>query len=350
MDNPFNELVAKEPEVQPEAVAPQQSTIFDNTTPREAAAEVTKTAAAPVQAPFEVAPVQAPFEAAPVQAPFEAAPVQAPFEAAPVQQTAPFETVPVQQAAPVQQTAPFEAAPAPTPFDTPQQLIQQPIIQMQGGVNMQNQQGGQQQFGQQQQNTSTFGGNNFGGQQNQQPFGGGQQQQFGGGQQQQQTPKYHIIDMMWLINQKIIKKEQLQANERHILSVGTNASFGNMRMTFYDAGNNVFTPSSVIIANATRKTVANAYPEACNEILFNKENAKTVFLFERVIRANNSWTPNQTGITWAPNKITIQSMDSQNNQSLFEIVDWQVVAFEKALIFMTTGGGWIANLLGSINR
>ena len=330
MDNPFNELVAKEPEVQPEAVAPQQSTIFDNTTPREAAAEVTKTAAAPVQAPFEVAPVQAPFEAAPVQAPFE--------------------TAPVQQAAPVQQTAPFETAPAPTPFDTPQQLIQQPIIQMQGGVNMQNQQGGQQQFGQQQQNTSTFGGNNFGGQQNQQPFGGGQQQQFGGGQQQQQTPKYHIIDMMWLINQKIIKKEQLQANERHILSVGTNASFGNMRMTFYDAGNNVFTPSSVIIANATRKTVANAYPEACNEILFNKENAKTVFLFERVIRANNSWTPNQTGITWAPNKITIQSMDSQNNQSLFEIVDWQVVAFEKALIFMTTGGGWIANLLGSINR
>ena len=156
--------------------------------------------------------------------------------------------------------------------------------------------------------------------------------------------------MLWLINQKIIKKEQLQQNDRHLLSVGINASFGNMRMTFYDTENNVFTPSSIIIANATRKTVANAYPEACSEILFNKETGKAVFLFERVIRADNRWTPNQTSITWVPNKIIIQSMDSQNNQSLFEIVDWQIIAFEKVLTFMTTGGGWMANLQGTINR
>jgi hypothetical protein len=269
----------------------------------------------------------------------EQAPVQQP-ETQPVQQTTIFDNPPAQ----TPPGTPFDTnAVEQSPFDVPQQPVQQPAMQPQpGGINMQNQQGGQPQFGTTQQNAPAFGGGgNF--QQNQQPFGGQQQSQ-------PQQSKYHIIDMLWLINQKIIKKEQLQPNERHLLSVGINASFGNMRMTFYDAGNNVFTASSIIIANATRKTVANAYPEACNEILTNKDNGKTTFLFERVIRADNRWVPNQTGITWAPNKITIQSMDSQNNQSVFEIVDWQVDAFEKALRFMTTGGGWLASLQGTINR
>ena len=319
MDNPFNELEGKKPEeapvpqpTAPEPAAQVQTTIFDNPTPAPAQPTVVQPETIVAQQPEAVQP------AAP--SPFD---VQQP---APVQQ-------PTQQ--PVQQQVPV------------QQPIQQPA--QQGGVMMQNQQGGQPQFGQQQTAPAFGGGGNFG--QEQQPFGGQQQQQqFGGQQPQQQQSKYHIIDMLWLINQKIVKKEQLQQNERHLLSVGINASFGNMRMTFYDAGGNAFTPSSIIIANATRKTVANAYPEACNEVLSNKDNGKTTFLFERVIRADNRWVPNQTGITWTANKITIQSMDSQNNQSLFDIVDWQVEAFEKALRFMTTGGGWLASLQGTINR
>ena len=327
MDNPFNELAGS---VQQPETAPAQTTIFDNPPPAEAAptqVPPTEAVPAPFTPPTEAVPAPFTPPADPVPAPFT--PPAAPAQAAPAPFTPP--------------AAPAQAAQAPfTPpaASAPQQPVQQPVQQTQGGVNMQNQQGGQPQFGQ---NTPTFGGG-------QQPFGGGQQQQFGGEQQQHQTPKYYIIDMLWLINQKIIKKEQLQQNDRHLLSVGINASFGNMRMTFYDTENNVFTPSSIIIANATRKTVANAYPEACSEILFNKETGKAVFLFERVIRADNRWTPNQTSITWVPNKIIIQSMDSQNNQSLFEIVDWQIIAFEKVLTFMTTGGSWMANLQGTINR
>ena len=327
MDNPFNELAGS---VQQPETAPAQTTIFDNPPPAEAAptqVPPTEAVPAPFTPPTEAVPAPFTPPADPVPAPFT--PPADPAQAAPAPFTPP--------------AAPAQAAQAPfTPpaASAPQQPVQQPVQQTQGGVNMQNQQGGQPQFGQ---NTPTFGGG-------QQPFGGGQQQQFGGGQQQHQTPKYYIIDMLWLINQKIIKKEQLQQNDRHLLSVGINASFGNMRMTFYDTENNVFTPSSIIIANATRKTVANAYPEACSEILFNKETGKAVFLFERVIRADNRWTPNQTSITWVPNKIIIQSMDSQNNQSLFEIVDWQIIAFEKVLTFMTTGGSWMANLQGTINR
>lgn len=179
------------------------------------------------------------------------------------------------------------------------------------------------------------------------PFGtpAGQNQFFGGGSSgTQQSPKYNIIDLFWLINQKLIDKTQIQPNEAHLLTIGYNASFGNLRMTFYGCNQNTFTPSSIILGNAKRITTANMYPEACIELLSKKDANQPIMLFERTIRNDNKWSPNQTTVIWAKNAIRIQTTDSQNVSSLFDITNWQVIAFEQAMLFMTRGKSWDMNM------
>lgn len=187
----------------------------------------------------------------------------------------------------------------------------------------------------------------MGGQSGETPFGTptpSGQGQFFSGSNQQVTPKYNIIDLFWLINQKLIDKKQMEQNEVHLLTLGYNASFGNLRMTFYTCNQNTFTPSSIILANAKRVTTVNMYPEACMELLSKKDTKQPITLFERTIRSDIKWSPNQTTIIWAPNAIRIQTTDPQNASSLFDITSWQVKAFEHSLKFMTTGKSWNMNM------
>lgn len=176
----------------------------------------------------------------------------------------------------------------------------------------------------------------------------GQTQFFSGGGTS--SPRYNIIDLYWLINQKLINKTQMAANEAHLLTIGYNASFGNMRMTFYTCDQNSFTPSSIILGNSKRIATANMYPEACLEVLSKKESNQSVMLFERVIRADNKWTPNQSSITWAPKAIRIQTIDQNNNTILFDLTAWHIAAFESALKFMITGKSWNMNMQSQFHK
>ena len=158
-----------------------------------------------------------------------------------------------------------------------------------------------------------------------------------------QQPKYSIIDMYWLVNRKIYKNESFIDGEVSFLSLGYNANFNNLRMGFYVLNQQDLQGSSIIIQNMRKVTIANLHSEGAGELLFNKGTSQPVRLYERVIRPGN-WTPNITQIYWYPDKIIIQTQDSQGVLSSFTLLDWQVAAFESVLNFMIDGNAWSASL------
>ena len=222
-------------------------------------------------------------------------------------------------------------------FGSPQQAGQQPL-QQQGGFNPQ--QGG---FNPPQQQ-------GFGGGGQQQGFGGGGQQQGfgGGGQQQSGGSKYNITDLYWFVNRKLFSGGTLDQGETGLMTIGFNASFGNLRLSLHGINNNSFTQSSIIMENCQRLAICNIHSEAAAQILASKGNGQPVQLLERVIKAGN-WTPNVSQITWQTS-VTVQSQDQQGNAHVFTLLDDQVTAFESALGFMIDGNAWVASLMSVITR
>ena len=159
----------------------------------------------------------------------------------------------------------------------------------------------------------------------------------------QENPKYSIIDMFWLINRKIFKNEQFMDGEASFLSVGFNANFNNLRVSFYVLNQQDLQGTSLIMQNMRKITTINLYSETAGELFFNKGNGNAVRLYERVIRPGN-WAPNLSQITWLSDKIVIQTQDTQGTLTCFTLLDWHIQAFEAALNFMVDGNSWKASL------
>jgi hypothetical protein len=180
--------------------------------------------------------------------------------------------------------------------------------------------------------------------------GGGQQQGFGGGGGQQQGggSKYNITDLYWFVNRKLFSGGTLDQGEAGLMTIGFNASFGNLRLSLHGINNNSFTQSSIIMENCQRLAICNIHSEIAAQILASKGNGQPVQLLERVIKAGN-WTPNVSQITWQTS-VTVQSQDQQGNAHIFTMLDDQVTAFESALGFMIDGNAWVASLMSVITR
>jgi len=167
---------------------------------------------------------------------------------------------------------------------------------------------------------------------------------------QPEKQQYHIIDLFWLINRKLIYGQALDPSESHILTIGFNASFNNLRCTLLSANQNAITQTSIVIQNATRLSGFNIYSEEALLLKAYQNSGTPIIIRERQFKAGNTWSPNITKIIWNKESIVINTVDSSNKVCNFILVQDQIAGFEKALDFMLNGMAWILGMMGVLKK
>lgn len=165
----------------------------------------------------------------------------------------------------------------------------------------------------------------------------------------EEKQQYHIIDLFWFINRKLIYNQKLDQGEAHIMTVGYNASFNNLRMGLLNNTNNAITATSLIIQNATRLTGWNIYPEEAILLKAYQGSEQPINLRERQIKSG-AWSPNQTQITWNKDNVVFKSKESNGTIHCFILMQEQVIGFEKALEFMYNGTAWTLAMMSNIKK
>lgn len=168
--------------------------------------------------------------------------------------------------------------------------------------------------------------------------------------QKEYVKKYNIVDLYWLVNQKLFNSQKLNKDEAALLVIGYNADFNNLRIAFHEANAKSFTQTSILKYETKQITTVNLFSETAQKILYNIQTKKfkdEITNFERLFTANvgnNDWKPNPTQITMdIPNNIIIQTKYNNTLYS-FTLLDWQIQAFLNAMKFMTDGNSWKASL------
>lgn len=168
--------------------------------------------------------------------------------------------------------------------------------------------------------------------------------------QKEYIKKYNIVDLYWLVNQKLFNSEKLNKDEVALLIIGYNADFNNLRIAFHDVSAKTFNETSILKHETKQITTVNIFSETAQKILFNVHTKKfkdEFSNFERIFTAssgNNDWKPNPTQIEMnIPNNIILKTKFNNNIYS-FTFLDWQIQAFLNAMKFMTNGDAWKASL------
>jgi hypothetical protein len=164
------------------------------------------------------------------------------------------------------------------------------------------------------------------------------------------TKKYNIVDMYWLINQKLFNQEKLEQNEASLLIIGYNADFNNLRVAFHEAGPKTFTEASVLKYETKQITTVNIFSETAQKVLYNIQSKKykdEISNFERIFTphsGSNDWKPNPSQIEMEIPKYIKLRTKFNNTTYLFTFSDWQIQALLNAMKFMTDGNAWKASL------
>jgi hypothetical protein len=160
--------------------------------------------------------------------------------------------------------------------------------------------------------------------------------------------KYHMIDMYWLINPKLLKREALEANQCGLLVIGYNADYSNLRIAFHETGNKSFTESSIQKHETKLLGTVNVFSETAMQILYaiNTKQATTIHNFERLFtQPSNDWKPSASTFKIDPSKGSIEIHATLNGKPfMFTISEWHTIAFMDSLKFMTNGRSWMASL------
>ncbi|MEO5349612.1 MAG: hypothetical protein H7836_08200 [Magnetococcus sp. YQC-3] len=161
--------------------------------------------------------------------------------------------------------------------------------------------------------------------------------------------KYNIVDMHWLINNKLYNKLKLEEDpkEAGFLTLGFNADFNNLRVGFYEITESSITRNSINKDKMNFLTSINIFSETANNITFKLRNNQPLELYnlERIIGLKNQWVPNITMISGDRNEITIKTMTPEEKKYMFSFTDYQVDIFLNSLNFMCNGDSWNNYLL-----
>lgn len=171
--------------------------------------------------------------------------------------------------------------------------------------------------------------------------------------QKDYVKKYNIVDLYWLVNQKLFNSQKLNKDEVALLIIGYNTDFNNLRISFHEANAKSFTQTSILKYETKQIATINLFSETAQKILYNVQTKKfkdEVSNFERLFSpnvGNNDWKPNPSQITLdIPNNIILQTKYNNTLYS-FTLLDWQIQAFLNAMKFMTDGSAWKSSLLKS---
>lgn len=162
--------------------------------------------------------------------------------------------------------------------------------------------------------------------------------------------KYNIVDMYWLINNKLFNKQKLDANEVALLSIGYNADFNNLRFVIHEINDKVFTESAILKHEAKVISSVNVFSETSAKVLNNIKRGITepVHNFERVFNANmiEQWKPNQASfeINKENGGSIILKILYNNTTYSYMFTDWQIEVLISCFKFMTNGDSWKSSI------
>ncbi|MEM4385971.1 MAG: hypothetical protein QXD03_05435 [Candidatus Anstonellales archaeon] len=164
-------------------------------------------------------------------------------------------------------------------------------------------------------------------------------------QQTDQQRKYSIIEMFWMVNEKIVNNQSLTEDEAAYCVIGFNATFGNMRVEFRKQSQNKL--NYIVQNQCPRITSFNIYSEEAFEILekIQKGEKFNHMVRERIINQQN-WYPNESKIMFNNGRIGVMTVD--NNQKVktrFIMSSVQTKMFITALKYMISGQAWNMMLL-----
>jgi len=153
--------------------------------------------------------------------------------------------------------------------------------------------------------------------------------------------KYAMLDMFWLINEKLFNNEKLLNGESQICVIGFNASFGNLRVEFRSIKSDSFHGTAIVHTNCPKITSFNIYSEEAYKILYNRNINTEFFIIERLINVSN-WIPNESYVKWNnPQQISFKTIDKTSNQThwiTLSVIQTEMVI--KALEYMINGNAW----------
>lgn len=161
--------------------------------------------------------------------------------------------------------------------------------------------------------------------------------------------KHNIIDMYWLINNKLFENKKLETNEIALLTIGYNADFNNLRIGLFEPNNKTFTEHAIYKTEAKLITTVNVFSETAHKALsiINKGENADIINFERVFSQAqaNSWKPSPSlfKINLSEKNITLE-VTNNNTKYTYVFTDWQIAALLSVFKYMTNGGSWSASL------
>jgi len=177
------------------------------------------------------------------------------------------------------------------------------------------------------------------------PFNGGDASPFGGptlpgSDQTQQTTKYAISDFFWLINPKFYVKENPVQSEAHVAILSFNASFGNLRISFYHLNKNSIQGHIIFYENLKRLVTGTIYPASAFNILSAKRLSSTCLeqLFRQIPGATWQQERPVCLIEKTEEKIRLTIKDPKFGTFFYDFIDWQKNAFLYTCNFICSKG------------
>lgn len=168
-------------------------------------------------------------------------------------------------------------------------------------------------------------------------------------QQSNKKQLYNIIDMYWIINNKLANNQKLNDDELELAIIGYNADFSNLRVSLLKANNTTFTESSVLKYDAKQVSAINIFSETAQQILFAISQKQVIRInnFERIFSPNmsNDWKPTPAVFDIdGVNKIITLKTSFNNRTNSFTFSGWSMFALGNAFNFMTNGQSWRSSL------
>lgn len=154
-------------------------------------------------------------------------------------------------------------------------------------------------------------------------------------------PKYHIMDLFWLINEKLCRSEQLEENEAQFVTISYNMDFGNLRINLYDIPDGAIQKNVVFNQSLKLKITATIYPSSCFQLMHADNDCEFMCIEQLLTDLNEQWQKERPVSVLSRNdnniRLTVTDPKTQN-VTFFDFIGWQKKAFEEALQYAYKDG------------
>ncbi len=164
-------------------------------------------------------------------------------------------------------------------------------------------------------------------------------------QPQFQKQKYYIMDMFWLINEKVcVAGQTVDEGEASFVIISFNMDFGNLRICLYDHPNGAVQGTSVFQQSLKTLVIGTIYPASCFKLM-NIQEGEITCMEQLITNTGEQWQKERPQCRFNKinndddDSITLVILDPKTNKShYFRFAGWQKESLLHACKFAYTEG------------